>query len=144
VVRVPPRHPPRGGSGRGGRSGLVGRRLSRDRPISRPLLAHLIWSALVAALVAALVSAELGTPCPPGGLLSLGDCATVRPFGIAVALLSGMLYLGGLSAVLAWVSGLRRRGVADPRAARDWYLLAAGIGLVVAPLLAFTLASAFR
>lgn len=61
-----------------------------------------------------------------------------------MVLLSGALYIGGLSSVLAWVAGLRRRRVADPRAARDWYLLAAGIGLVVAPLLAFTLASAFR
>jgi hypothetical protein len=49
-----------------------------------------------------------------------------------------------LSAVLAWTSGLRRRGVADARAARDWYLLAAGVGLLVAPLLAFTVVSALR
>jgi hypothetical protein len=34
--------------------------------------------------------------------------------------------------------------VADERAARDWYLLAAGLGLVVAPLLAFTLVSMLR
>jgi hypothetical protein len=34
--------------------------------------------------------------------------------------------------------------VADARAARDWYLLAAGIGIVVAPLLAFTLLSGLR
>ena len=30
------------------------------------------------------------------------------------------------------------------QAARDWYLLAAGLGLLVAPMLAFTLASALR
>jgi hypothetical protein len=34
--------------------------------------------------------------------------------------------------------------VADGRAARDWYLLAAGLGLLVAPLLAFTLLSGLR
>jgi len=54
------------------------------------------------------------------------------------------LYVAGLSAVLAWVSGLRRRGVADGVAARDWYLLAAGVGVPIAPLLAFTLLSALR
>jgi hypothetical protein len=58
--------------------------------------------------------------------------------------LAAILYLVGLSAVLAWVSGLRRRGVADATAARDWYLLAAAVGLPVAPLLAFTLVSAIR
>jgi len=50
----------------------------------------------------------------------------------------------GLSAVLAWVNGLQRRGVADGAAGRDWYLLAALVGLPVAPLLAFTLLSALR
>lgn len=58
--------------------------------------------------------------------------------------LAAALYVAGCSAVLAWVSGLRRRGVADRRAARDWYLLAAAVGLPVAPLLAFTLVSALR
>jgi hypothetical protein len=46
--------------------------------------------------------------------------------------------------VLAWTAGLQRRGVADSRAARDWYVLAAVLGLLAAPLLAFTLVSAFR
>jgi len=58
--------------------------------------------------------------------------------------LAAILYVTGLSAVLAWTAGLRRRGVADARAARDWYLLAALVGLPVAPLLAFTLVSALR
>lgn len=58
--------------------------------------------------------------------------------------LSAVLYVAGLSAVLAWVNGLRRRGVADAIAARDWYLLTAAVGLPVAPLLAFTLVSALR
>lgn len=57
---------------------------------------------------------------------------------------AALLYVGGLSAVLAWVGRLRRRGVADAAAARDWYLLAAAVGLPVAPLLAFTLLSALR
>jgi hypothetical protein len=34
--------------------------------------------------------------------------------------------------------------VADATAARDWYLLAAAVGLLVAPLLAFTVVSALR
>lgn len=58
--------------------------------------------------------------------------------------LAAVLYVVGLSAVLAWVSGLRRRGVADGIAARDWYLLAAAVGLPITPLLAFTLVSALR
>ena len=68
----------------------------------------------------------------------------MRPFAVGVAGLSATLYVTGLSGVLAWVTGLRRRGVADSRAARDWYLLAALVGLPVAPLLAFTLVSALR
>ena len=69
---------------------------------------------------------------------------TLRPFILGVLGLGAALYVGALTAVLAWVSGLRRRGVADPRAARDWYLLAAAVGLPIAPLLAFTLVSALR
>jgi hypothetical protein len=68
----------------------------------------------------------------------------VRPFTIGVVALAAALYAIGLSAVLWWLQGLRARRVADASAARDWYLLAAGIGLIVAPLLAFTLASALR
>jgi hypothetical protein len=99
---------------------------------------------LVIGAAAALIAVELGSPCPPGGPLALGDCVTVRPFSLGVLGLGAALYVVGLTAVLAWVSALRRRGVADPRAARDWYLLAAGIGLPIAPLLAFTLVSALR
>lgn len=87
---------------------------------------------------------ELGAACPSGGPIAFGDCARVRPFAIAVVALAAVLYVVGLSAVLAWVSGLRRRRVADARAARDWYLLVAGLGLLVAPLLAFTLVSVLR
>ena len=93
---------------------------------------------------AALVLLELGAPCPPGGPLSFGGCETVRPFAIGVAVLAAILYVVGLSAVRWWTSGLRARGVADPTAARDWYLLAAALGLVIAPLLSFTLVSGLR
>jgi hypothetical protein len=58
--------------------------------------------------------------------------------------LAALLYVTALSAVRWWTSGLERRGLADRRAARDWYLLAAGLGILIAPLLAFTLASALR
>jgi hypothetical protein len=87
---------------------------------------------------------ELASPCPPGGLLALGDCVAVRPLTLGVLGLGSGLYVAGLSAVVAWVSGLRRRGLADEGAARDWYLLAAAVGVPIAPLLAFTLVSALR
>lgn len=86
--------------------------------------------------MAGLILLELGSPC--------ADCATLRSFTVAVAALSAVLYVAGLSGVLAWVAQLRRRGVADRRAARDWYVLAAVVGLPVAPLLAFTVVSALR
>ena len=63
---------------------------------------------------------------------------------MGVVALAAALYVLGLSAVRWWTVGLRRRGVADVRAARDWYLLAGGLGLIVAPLLSFTLVSALR
>lgn len=96
------------------------------------------------AFAGVLVAFELSSPCPPGGPLSFGACAAVRPLAIGVLAVAVAVYLVGLSAVLAWTSGLRRRGVADARASRDWYLLAAVLGLLVAPLLAFTLVSALR
>jgi hypothetical protein len=68
----------------------------------------------------------------------------VRPFAIGVVGLAAVLYVAGLSAVRWWTTGLRRRGLADATASRDWYLLAGGIGLLIAPLLAFTLVSALR
>jgi hypothetical protein len=91
-----------------------------------------------------VIAWELSTPCPPGGPLAFGSCDAVRPFAVAVVALAAVLYVVTLSAVLAWTSGLRRRRVADARAARDWYLLAAGLGLLAAPLLSFTLVSALR
>jgi hypothetical protein len=71
-------------------------------------------------------------------------CTTVRPLGVGVVGLGSLLYVAGLSAVRAWVASLQRRRVADPRAARDWYLLAATLGLPIALLLAFTVISALR
>ncbi len=68
----------------------------------------------------------------------------MRPFAIGVIGLAAVLYVGALSAVRWWTGGLRTRGLADARAARDWYLLVATLGLAVAPLLAFTLVSALR
>jgi hypothetical protein len=59
-------------------------------------------------------------------------------------ILAAVLYVAGLSGVRWWTGDLRRRGLADGRAARDWYVLAAGLGLAAAPLLAFTLLSALR
>lgn len=87
---------------------------------------------------------ELRAPCPGGGPLAFGDCVDVRPFVVGVVLLAAVLYVVGLSAVRWWTQGLLQRGVADGRAARDWYLLAAALGLLATPLLAFTLLSALR
>jgi hypothetical protein len=98
----------------------------------------------VLATTGALILVELAAPCPGGGPIAFGDCTAVRPFAIGVVALAAALYAIGLSAVLWWVGSLRARRVADAGAARDWYLLAAGLGLLVAPLLAFTLASALR
>ncbi len=93
---------------------------------------------------AALILGELTAPCPGGGPLAFGDCEEVRPFAVGVVGLAALLYVAGLSAVRWWTGGLLRRRVADERAARDWYLLAGGLGLLAAPLLAFTLVSALR
>ncbi|MGH2444847.1 MAG: hypothetical protein ACRDGD_02225 [Candidatus Limnocylindria bacterium] len=96
------------------------------------------------AVAAILIGLELSAPCPPGGPLAFGNCVEVRPFVIGVVGLAAILYVIGVSAVRWWTAGLLRRGVADARAARDWYLLAAGLGLLIAPLLAFTLVSGLR
>lgn len=76
--------------------------------------------------------------------MAFGDCDIVRPFALWVVGLAAVLYVVALTAVRQWTVGLVQRRVADARAARDWYLLAAGTGLVVAPLLAFTLVSGLR
>lgn len=99
---------------------------------------------MVTAAVGGLIAVELASSCPPGGPLAFGDCERVRPFAIGVAALSGILYVAALTGVRRWTRGLVQRGVADPRAARDWYVIVAVLGLAVAPMLAFTLASALR
>ena len=91
-----------------------------------------------------IIGIELTAPCPGGGPLAFGDCTEVRPFVIGVVGLAAVLYVVALSGVRWWTRGLMRRGVADARAARDWYLLVAGLGLLAAPLLAFTTVSALR
>ena len=96
------------------------------------------------AAAAILVGLELAAPCPAGGPIAFGDCAEIRPFAIGVVVVAVFLYVVGLSAVRWWTSDLRARHVADARAARDWYLLAATLGLLIAPLLAFTLVSGLR
>ena len=96
------------------------------------------------AAAALLIATELAAPCPRGGPLAFGDCTRVRPFVVAVVAVSAVLYVAALFVVRWWVLGLRRRGVADARAVRDWYLLAAGIGLVAVPLFTFTTLSALR
>lgn len=68
----------------------------------------------------------------------------MRPFAVGVVGLAAVLYVTGLSGVRWWTADLQRRGLADARAARDWYVLAAAIGLLVAPLLSFTLVSGLR
>jgi len=112
--------------------------------MGRRALVHAAWSGLVLVAAGSLVAAELSTPCPPGGPLAFGSCAELRPFAIGVVLLAATLYVVGLTGVLAWTRSLRRRGMADGRAARDWYLLGAVLGLLAAPLLAFTLVSGLR
>ena len=92
----------------------------------------------------ALIGVELSSPCPPGGPITFGACEAVRPFAIGVIGLAAVLYVVGLSGVRWWTAGLQARGVADERATRDWYLLAAALGLLAAPLLAFTLVSGLR
>ena len=91
-----------------------------------------------------LLVVDLGAACPPGGPIDFGDCTHVRPLAVATLVTAALLYVMALSAVLWWVGGLRRRGLADARTARDWYLLAAAVALPASPLLAFTLVSAFR
>lgn len=99
---------------------------------------------VVLGVAAALVIAELSSPCPPGGPLAFGSCQSLRPTVIGVVVLGAMLYVAALSAVLAWVGGLRRRRVADARSTRDWYLLTAVIGLPIALPLAFVILSSLR
>jgi hypothetical protein len=78
---------------------------------------------------------ELQAPCPPGGWLAL-DCGPARDEVLAVLVLAALLYVALLSAVVWWWSRVARRPGVDPSGGRDWYLVAAVGGLVIAPLLA--------
>ncbi len=66
------------------------------------------------------------------------DCGPTRALVLAVIGLGAILYVALLSAVVVWAARLRRLPGADPDAGRDWYLVAATVGVVIAPLLAFT------
>ncbi len=44
-----------------------------------------------------------------------------------------------LTAVVWWASRLAARPNADPHGGRDWYVVAGLVGLVIVPLLAFTI-----
>ncbi|MEO5985478.1 MAG: hypothetical protein ABIW50_08040 [Candidatus Limnocylindria bacterium] len=68
----------------------------------------------------------------------------MRPFAVGVTGLAALLYVCALTAVRWWTLRLRRRGTADARASGDWYVLVAVLGLIVAPLLSFTLVSSLR
>jgi hypothetical protein len=104
---------------------------------------HVTWSLIVVGSAGLGIVAELSAPCPPGGPLSFGQCA-LRPIAPPVVGVAALLYVVGLSAVLAWVRRVHRRRVGDPGTAREWYLLAAVLGAPIALLLAFTLVSALR
>jgi hypothetical protein len=104
---------------------------------------HGAWSAVVLAASGWAIATEMGSPCPPGGPISFGQCA-LRPVATQVVGLGAVLYVVGLSAVVTWLSRLRRRRVGDPGGAREWYLIAAIIGVPISLLLAFTLVSALR
>jgi hypothetical protein len=95
------------------------------------------WSAVVLGAAALVIGRELSTPCPPGGWLAV-DCDQTRDLVLGVIGLGAVLYVALLSAVVAWSTRLARRPGADPHGGRDWYVVAALVGVVIAPLLAFT------
>lgn len=88
--------------------------------------------------VGVLVFRERILACPPGGPLAL-DCGPIQAVVLSVAPLAAILYVALLSAVVAWSQRLARRPNPDPTGARDWYLVAAVIGMAIAPLLAFNI-----
>ena len=125
---------------RAARRSLQRRLLPAQTPEARPRLlrVHLAWSALVLAVALIFTTLEFTTPCPPGGPLAVAGCDT-RPAVAGWLALSAVLYVFALTVVLRWAG--RRAG--QTTAVRDWYLLAAGVGLLVAPLTAFSVLAAF-
>ena len=86
-----------------------------------------------------LVASEGTSPCPPGGPLAL-DCGPVQGLILDILPLAAVLYVAFLSAVAVWSTrGAGRRPVVDASSSRDWYLVAAVIGVPLMPLLAFTI-----
>lgn len=87
--------------------------------------------------VGILVFRERTLACPPGGPLAL-DCGPIQAVVLSVAPLAAILYVALLSAVVAWSQRLARRPNPEPTGG-DWYLVAAVIGMAIAPLLAFNI-----
>jgi hypothetical protein len=85
-----------------------------------------------------VVGAELTKRCPPGAWLAL-DCGPTRDLALVLVGLSAVLYVALLSLVVAWSARMARRPGVDPASGRDWYLVAAVVGVVITPLLAFTI-----
>ena len=118
LLRVPAHHRPRGGRGRPAPH-RARPPLSRRSPATSP-------GAASSSPSPGSSSARAREPLSPGGPLAFGDCDACGPSRSASSG-SPRFYVVGLSAVRWWTAGLRRRGVADA-AARDWYLLAGGLG----------------
>lgn len=90
---------------------------------------------------AAIIGRELVASCPPGAWLAI-DCGPTRDFALSVIALGAVLYVALLSAVVWWSGRLADRPGSDPNGGRDWYVVAALVGVVIAPLLAFTILAA--
>jgi hypothetical protein len=88
-----------------------------------------------------VVGTALAGSCQPGTFLSF-DCGPARDLVLAVITLGAVLYVGLLTLVVAWTSRMSRRPGAEAVSGRDWYLVAAVVGVVIAPLLAFTILAA--
>jgi hypothetical protein len=73
--------------------------------------------------------------------LTIG-CGPSRDLVVSVIGLGAVLYVALLSAVVWWSARLAQRPGSDPTGGRDWYIVAALVGVVIAPLLAFTILAA--
>jgi hypothetical protein len=85
-----------------------------------------------------LIGGELAAPCPSGGWLAI-DCVPARDPVLALIALSAILYVTLLTGVVAWSARLARLPGVDPTGGRDWYLIAAFVGVPIAALLAFNI-----